>query len=149
MVAAEALDGALPDSASLVFTGHSLGGGLAIDQAFVTDTQAVVFDAAAPSAGTLYDAIQNANHVLGNSVPTNLMDGSLTEFEDNPDNVQAFSASGDPITLGQEARGYSIPNVTSLPVPGIPMMPSQHSTTSLFLGFGNYINQQISQNKGW
>ena len=77
--------------ASICWT--SLGGALAIDQAYATGRNAVAFDTADPSVGTLYDAELAAKAI--NPKTQGITYDQLMVFERS--HVQAFNDWGDPL----------------------------------------------------
>ncbi len=80
------------DGSSVVFTGHSLGGGLASTAALATGYDAVTFNAAGLSANTIGQA--NAANVSGVTAQ-----------------IQAFYVNGDPVSTLQDALGlFGLPS---------------------------------------
>ncbi len=84
---------------NVVFTGHSLGGGLASAAALATDASAVTFNAAGLSNETLRDLGLNPN-------------AARDQVADSGQ-VRRYVVDGDPLTLAQQ-------DVPALPIPGLP-----------------------------
>ncbi len=85
---------------NVVFTGHSLGGGLASAAALATDASAVTFNAAGLSNGTLRDLGFNPN-------------AARDQVADSGQ-VRRYTVNSDPLTLAQQ-------DVPAIPVPFTPL----------------------------
>lgn len=85
---------------NVVFTGHSLGGGLASAAALATDASAVTFNAAGLSNGTLRDLGFNPN-------------AARDQVADSGQ-VRRYTVNSDPLTLAQQ-------DIPAIPVPFTPL----------------------------
>jgi hypothetical protein len=103
VLAAVELNDQLDEKTPLTFVGHSLGGGLAIDQTIATGRNAVVFDSEGVSAGTLDAAMEYTNRKLGQTLYEDYDSADIQSYEEN--SVTAYHAAGDIVTAGQNNRG--------------------------------------------
>lgn len=84
----------------VIFTGHSLGGGLAVTASLATGAPAVVFN----PAGTNNRVIEAATARRNGSQGTEHSSGNLVD-EANAGNVRVYQNEGDWVTLSQENSG--------------------------------------------